>query len=82
MQLFYDRSSYLLYFVVYFTTVQHLNYVASNGRNKVLERISKETVAAYSRYSLGICLDGLRKTTKKTQDNRCLVRYPNRAPPE
>jgi hypothetical protein len=35
--------------------------------NDELERIWKEDVVAKSRYSTDICLEGLKKTTKKLQ---------------
>jgi hypothetical protein len=51
--------------------------------NNELERTWEETVVAYLRYYPGICLEGLRKTTKKT---RQYIRSPGRdlnpGPPE
>jgi hypothetical protein len=43
------------------------DYIASNERmivNNELERMWKEAVVAQLRYYPGICLEGLRKTTK------------------
>jgi hypothetical protein len=42
--------------------------------NDDLERIQKDAVLAYSSYCPGICLEGLRKTTKEhRQDSRSLA---------
>lgn len=43
-----------------------------------LERIQKEVIVVYSRYYPGICLEGLRKTTKTlSEENLCLGRDSN-----
>jgi hypothetical protein len=48
-----------------------------------VERIWKEAVVAYSRYSSGCCLEGLKKTTWNiTQNSWCPDRDSNRAPIE
>jgi hypothetical protein len=45
------------------------------------ESVCKEETVAYSRYHLGICLEGLRETVEHLV-SRCPGRDSNRAPPE